>query len=152
MSNGTVNFVGQCGECTSGYYGAYATAGMQPGQSANVNGEPPQNCVIANDGGTVFSIELEKIAGIYSYQVRVEAQGPSGIGSGSMYLAFQDMTNDVYYLSVYSSTKEYHEVSYNSSNPAIKAIYWSDYSFTVNTGDAAKPKAKYQVISPAEAA
>ena len=151
MSNGaTVDFKGQCGECTKGYFSAASIGGMQPGQSATVNGNPPQNCVVANDGGTVFGIELARIAGIYSYQVRVDAQGPRGFGSGSMYLAFQDQTGDVYYLSVYSSAREGHEVSFNSSAPAISRIFWSDYSFTVTDGvDPSRPKPQYQVVSPA---
>jgi hypothetical protein len=150
-SNGTANFQGDCGECTEGYHSAASQGGMQPGQSATVNGNSPQNCVIANDGGTVFAIELEKIAGIYDYQVRVDAQGPSGAFSGSMYLAFQDLTGDVYYLSIYSSTREWHEVSYNSSSGALAKIFWSDDAFTVDGGDASRPKPQYQVVTPAEA-
>lgn len=150
MSNsGTANFNGDCGECTNGYYSATCAGGMQPGQSATVNGNSPQNCVVANDGGTVFAIELAQIAGLYGYQVRVDAQGPSGPFSGAMYLAFQDQTGDVYYLSVYSSTHEGHEVSYNSAAPAIVKIFWSDYSFTVEDGVAAnRGKPDYQVVSP----
>lgn len=149
---GTADFKGDCGECTSGYFSATSIGGMQPGQSATVNGNPPQNCVVANDGGTVFGIELARIAGIYSYQVRVDAQGPSGPFSGSMYLAFQDATGDVYYLSVYSSTREGHEVSFNSSNPNIVKIFWSDYSFTVQGGDSNRPKPQYKVVSPVDRA
>jgi hypothetical protein len=121
---------------------------MTPGQSATVNGQPTQNCVIANDGGTVFKIEVLNNAGIYKYQVRVDAQGPSGLFSGSMYLAFRDMTDDVYYLSINSSDRESHTVSYNSGSPAIKTVYWSDYSFTAATADSKKPKAKFMVTSP----
>jgi hypothetical protein len=149
MADGTANFQGQCGECKSGYFSATSTGGMQPGQTATVNGNSPQNCVVANDGAKVFTIQLINNAGFYSYQVRVEAQGPSGIGSGSMYLAFRDKTNDVYYLSIYASRKEWHTVSYNSSSPDIVEIYWSNYSFSVKTA-AAEAKATYQVISPAE--
>ncbi len=154
MSDGTANFDGQCGECKSGYYTATSTAGMQPGQSASVNGAPTQNCVVANDGGKVFAIQLITNAGFYSYQVRVEAQGPSGIGSGSMYLAFKDQTGDIYYLSIYSSRKEWHTVSYNSSKPNIVAIYWSNYSFTASAAVAAAAdgeKPAYQVASPRRA-
>jgi hypothetical protein len=148
MTTGTANFTGDCGECTNGYYSATSTGGMQPNQSATVNGNSPQNCVVANDGGTVFAIELQSIAGLYNYQVRVDAQGPKGAFSGSMYLAFEDQTGDVYYLSIFSSTREWHEVSYNSSQPAIVKIYWSDYSFTVASGDASKAKPAYKVLSP----
>jgi hypothetical protein len=151
MSDGTANFQGDCGECTSGHYTATATGGMQPGQSATVNGNSPQNCVVANDDAKVFQIQLINNAGFYDYQVRVEAQGPKGAFSGSMYLAFKDQTNDVYYLSIYSSKKEWHTVSYNSSSPNIVAIYWSDKSFSASSAAAAKAeKPAYQVVSPAE--
>lgn len=148
MTSGVANFTGPCGECKSGYYTATSTGGMQPNQSATVNGNSPQNCVIANDGGTVFDIELQSVAGVYNYQLRVQAQGPKGVFSGSMYLAFEDRTGDVYYLSVFSSTKEWHQVSYNSARPEIVAIYWSNHSFTVDKGAAAKDKPQYKVMSP----
>lgn len=152
-TDGSVDFDGQCGECTSGYYSAHCSSGgMQANQSATVNGGPTNNCVVANDSAAVFEIEMVPIAGIYDWQVRVYAQGPRGIGSGSMYLAFRDQTGDTYYLSIYSSTLEWHEVSYNSSSPAITDIFWSDYSFTANVaGDASRPKPQYQVLSPAPA-
>jgi hypothetical protein len=149
MADGTANFQGQCGECSNGYYSATCAGGMQPNQSATVNGNSPQNCVVANDEAAVFAIQLQQQAGFYSYQIRVDAQGPSGPFSGSMYLAFEDQTGDVYYLSIYSSTREWHEVSYNSSSPAITTIYWSDDSFTVNSSDASRPKPQFQVVSPA---
>src|SRR5690348_15703216 len=99
--NGVANFAGACGEKTGGSpYSATCPGGMQVEQSATVNGSSPANCVIANDGAKVFAIELRRDAGIYNYQVRVEAQGPSGVFSGSMYLAFKDMTGDVYYLMI----------------------------------------------------
>lgn len=152
MATGTANFTGQCGECSDrgSYFKATAAGGMQVGQSATVNGNSPQNCVVANDGGAVFGIELLANAGFYSYQVRVDAQGPSGPFSGSMYLAFEDETHDVYYLSIYSSRRESHTVSFNSSSPNIIAIYWSDYDFTVKTGEANREKANFKVLSPAE--
>jgi hypothetical protein len=153
MADGTTDFKGDCGQCNNRgqHYTATATGGMQPGQTATVNGNSPQNCVVANDGGTVYTIQLIDNAGFYDYQVRVEAKGPSGIGSGSMYLAFKDETGDVYYLSIYSSRKEWHTVSYNSSKPNIVAIYWSNYSFTASAAAAAAAgeKPAYQVASPA---
>jgi hypothetical protein len=149
MTSGTADFDGQCGECKDGYYTVVSTGGMQPNQSATVNGNSPQNCVVANDGATVFAIELQAIAGIYSYQVRIDAQGPKGAFSGSMYLAFEDATGDIYYLSVFLSKREWHEVSYNSSSPNIMKIFWSNKSFTAHSGDAAQEKPSYQVLSPA---
>lgn len=149
MSNS--NFQGDCGEAKSGYYSASCPGGMPVGNFATVNGNSPQQCVIANDGGTVFAIQLIETAGIYDYQVRVEAQGPRGIFSGSMYLAFQDMTGDVYYLAITASKREWHEVSYNSSNPAIQRIFWSDVSFDVTSSKTDGDKPAYQVVSPAHA-
>lgn len=151
MTDGTANFQGDCGECKDRgkYFTATSTGGMQPGQSATVNGNSPQNCVIANDDAKVFGIQLLSNAGFYKWQVRVDAQGPSGPFSGSMYLAFRDKTNDVYYLSIFASRRESHTVSYNSGSPDIVAVYWSNYSFTVSDA-AAGAKPAYQVVSPAE--
>jgi hypothetical protein len=124
---------------------------MQPGQSATVNGAPPSNCVIANDDAKVFQIQVINNPGIYKYQVRVDAQGPDGPFSGSMYLAFRDKTNDVYYLRIYARRRSWHTVSYNSDNPDIVGIYWSNYAFTVRGLAGAEAKPEFQVISPAEA-
>jgi len=146
MSDGTANFTGDCGECSKdgSYYKASSVGGMLVGQSATVNGNSPENCVVANDSAKVFKIELLSNAGFYKYQVRVDAQGPEGAFSGSMYLAFEDATHDVYYLSVYASRRESHTVSFNSSDPRIIAIYWSDHSFTVKTSDANRAKPDFQ--------
>jgi len=148
----TANFDGDCGECTKGYYTAHSVAGMQPGQDATVNNAPTQNCVIANDGGTVYGISVISNAGFYSWQIRIDAKGPSGIGSGSMYLAFKDQTGDVYYIYIYSSRREWHTLSYNSAKPAITDIYWSNYSFSVKDVDASRPKPEYKVESHVEPA
>ncbi len=146
---GVADFKGDCGESRSGYYSAVCAGGMQVDQSATVNGSSPQNCVIANDGARVFVIELQRIAGIYDYQIRVNAQGPRGAGSGYMYLAYQDMTDDIYHLRIWSSTRQWHYVSFNSSSPAIKKIFWSNKAFGLEEGDPNRPKPDYQVISPA---
>jgi hypothetical protein len=147
-AGGTANFQGQCGECGSGYYTATCTGGMLVGQTATVNGNSPQNCVVANDGAAVFEIDLINNAGPYDYQIRIDAQGPSGPFSGSMHLAFKDATGDVYYIYIYSSRREWHTISYNSDNPALTNIYWSDVSFTVSGGDESRAKPQYQVVSP----
>lgn len=85
----TVNFEGNRGECKEGYFTVTSRASMAPNETASVNGGSPEQSIIANDDAKVFAIALQKIAGIYDYQVRVEAQGPSGAFSGSMYLAFE---------------------------------------------------------------
>lgn len=145
----TVNFEGNRGECKEGYFTVTSRASMAPNETASVNGGSPEQSIIANDDAKVFAIALQKIAGIYDYQVRVEAQGPSGAFSGSMYQAFEDESGDIYYLSIYSSKRQWHTVSYNSDKPNIVAIYWSDYSFTVKKDSARE--ADFQAVSPAHA-
>lgn len=149
MSDSNTDFTGQCGECTKGYHVAVAPGAMQPNQSATINGKTPQNCVVGNNGAVVYGIDFQKIAGIYGFQVRVDAQGPSGAFSGYFHLAFQDLSGDVYYLNIYSSTREWHTVSFNSDSAAITKIFWSDYSFTVTGNELSSEKADYQILSPA---
>jgi hypothetical protein len=52
------------------------------------------------------------------------------------------------------SKREWHEVSFNSSNPAIQRIFWSDVSFSVEDAntDSSQEKPAYQVVSPAHSA
>lgn len=147
----TVNFVGDRGEKTSGYNTVTCDTGMQIGQSALVNSGPPEDSIVANDGAAVYEITLQEIAGIYDYQIRVKAKGPKGAFSGSMYLAFEDMTGDIYYLSIYSSSLEWHEVSFNSHSPEIVKIFWSDESFSVSHSKEKQEKPKYTVVSPVPA-
>ena len=155
MTN-VANFAGACGECGQSrqlFQGLMPRRDAESNQSATVNGSSPQNCVVANDGGAVFEIMLQPIAGIYKFQIRVFAQGPSGAFSGSMYLAFQDLTGDVYYLSVNSSSQEWHEVSYNSDFPPSKQFFGATTgSLPAKALDADRPKLRYKVQSLVEAA
>ena len=92
-----------------------------------INGKTDlSGCIQANDGGCVYGISLRRSEGIYRYTVTVDAQGPSGFFSGSMYLKFTDQTGDVYRLSVFRSDRDTHTVSYNSDKPAIVNIQWSN--------------------------
>ncbi len=144
----SVDFSGDCGEASGDTpNSARSTSGMQPFQTATVNGSPVSNCIVGNDGATIYGITLVKTAGIYDYQISVDGQGPSGIFGGSFYLAFTDQSGDTYYLSLYSSTREQHTVDYNSSQPNIVTIWWSDNSFTAPGTNATK--AKFRVTSPA---
>jgi hypothetical protein len=54
--------------------------------------------------------------------------------SGGMYLLFTDQTNDTYSLSLYSSKRKMHTVSYNSDKPAIWKIQWSNTPFSASAG------------------
>lgn len=141
----SVNFNGACGEA-SGNPNVATSTGMQPFQSATVNGGPVSNCVIGNDGATIYNIWLTKTTGIYTYQLCVDGQGPSGIGSGYIHLAFTDASGDTYYLKLYSSTREQHTVDYNSSAPNIVKIWWCDNDFDVPGSNTVKPD--YRVTSP----
>lgn len=129
---GFANFTGDCGQGGKDAPRlAKADHPLQVNQQVLVNDNSDlSNCVVADDGGCVYGITLTGSPGIYDFVINVDAQGPSGFGSGSMYLAFQDETEDVYYLSIYSSHRSVHTVRYNSKNPAIKAFKWSNYSFT----------------------
>lgn len=129
------DFVGSCGEGSASGVPMVVSSpkGLQPNEQVSVNGNTDLSaCLVGNDGACVYSITLNAKPGVlYDYDIVVDARGPSGFGSGSIYLAFTDQTGDTYKLSVYSSSRSKHTVSYNSQKPAITKIYWSDYSFSV---------------------
>src|SRR4029079_14382782 len=82
---GTVQgaFTGKCGENSS----AVSTAGLQPSEVVMLNGKTDlSGCMIANDKAAVFGIQLDKVSGVYAYKLSVDARGPKGVFSGSMYL------------------------------------------------------------------
>ncbi|HET9623568.1 MAG TPA: hypothetical protein VFP84_19485 [Kofleriaceae bacterium] len=72
-----------------------------------------------------------------------------GAGSGYFHLAFTDQYGDTYYLKLFSSTREQHTVDYNSAQPNIVKIWWSDKEFTVPSAN--PRKASFKVTSPAGA-
>ncbi len=122
---GVRDFIATGGENSS----ATCAAGLAPYERVRINGTTDlSNCMKANDGGCVYGISLNTSSGMYGYTVTVDAQGPSGWLSGSMYLAFTDQTGDVYRLSIYRSDRTTHTVSYNSAKPAIVKIAWSNTS------------------------
>lgn len=100
---------------------------LQPGDSVEINGSTDlSTCLVGNSGARVYSISLINQAGFFNYVLNVVAQGPSGLGSGWLYLYFTDQTGDRYSLGIYSSTKQQHTVAYNSSEPGIVKIEWGD--------------------------
>lgn len=118
-------FTGVCGNNSS----ATSAYGLQNNSTVQLNGNTDlSGCITANDGACVYGITLTGSPGIYDYVVNVDAQGPSGFGSGSMYLYFTDETGDRYSLSIYSSTRSTHTVRYNSKKPSIFKIEWSNKS------------------------
>ena len=125
VTPGTVQgaFTGNCGENSS----AVSTAGLQPNDVVVLNGKTDlSSCMVANDKAAVFGIRLDKVSGIYEYKLSVDARGPKGAFSGSMYLYFTDQSGDRYLLTVFDSTRKTHTLRYNSSAPAIMKIEWSN--------------------------
>jgi UDP-2,3-diacylglucosamine pyrophosphatase LpxH len=119
------NFSGRCGQ------NSFATSGLglQVGSALVLNGSTVLNdCIQANDGGCVYGITLSGgiFEGIYRYRLSIDGQGPSGLFSGSMYLAFTDRTGDVYRKSFFSSDRHVLTLDYNSRNPTIVRIQWSN--------------------------
>jgi UDP-2,3-diacylglucosamine pyrophosphatase LpxH len=115
------SFTGRCGQNSS----AVSVAGLQPTESVVLNGKSDlSSCMVANDNGAVFGIRLDKVSGTYEYQISVDAQGPKGPSSGSMYLYFTDQSGDRYLLTVFLHARKTHTLGYNSQAPAIMKIEW----------------------------
>lgn len=117
------SFTGRCGQNSS----AVSMVGLQPTESVMLNGRSDlSSCMVANNNGAVFAIRLDKISGIYEYQLTVDAQGPKGPFSGSMYLYFTDKSGDRYLLTIYDSSRKKHTLQYNSESPEIMMIEWNN--------------------------
>lgn len=108
---------------------AICKGGMTVNSEVAINGQSSLYDIIKfNDHGCVYGITLTGSPGIYDYVINVDAQGPSGFGTGSGYLAFTDQSGDTYKLSIYSSTRSVHTVRYNSKSPEIVKIVWDNHS------------------------
>lgn len=119
------NFSGTCGQNSS----AISVSGLQPGNALLLNNSTQlSGCIQANDGGCVYGITLELglFEGVYGYRLSIDGQGPSGIASGSMYLAFTDKTGDTYKKSFFASHRQTLTLDYNSQDPAITRIQWGN--------------------------
>jgi len=128
------DFMGTCGEGRVRGVPMVVTSaeGLQINGQVNISGSKDlSTCLVGNNGACVYRISLTKVEGtrIYDYVLNVDAKGPEGFGSGSLYLAFTDDSGDTYRLSIYSSTRSMHTLAYNSERPVIKKIAWSDYDF-----------------------
>ena len=93
-----------------------------------INGSADLSKIVkGKSGARVFGVTLTNSSNpIYKYQVLVDAQGPKGLGSGSLNLVFEDETRDGYRLAITSSTRKRHTVNYNSKKPGIVRFDWSD--------------------------
>ncbi|MFC6878717.1 eCIS core domain-containing protein [Actinomadura yumaensis] len=77
----------------------------------------------------VYTIMMITIPDLrYDYQVRVDAKGPRGLNSGSLYLTFVDESGTQHKLRVWDSKRAWHTVSFRGPQPGIKEIRWSDKS------------------------
>ena len=131
---GTADFTGACGEgrAAGQPMSVVSEKGLQPNDQVSVNGNTDlSSCLIGNDNACVYGINLKTQKGTrtYDYVINVDAKGPEGFGSGSLYLAFTDETGDTYKLSIYSSNRSTHTVRFNSDKPSIRKISWSNYYF-----------------------
>jgi hypothetical protein len=100
---------------------------LNPGDQVEINGSTDlSTCIVGNSNARVYQITLQKQAGFFDYVLDVIAQGPSGLGSGWLYLYFTDQTGDRYSLGIYSSTQQQHTVAFNSDQPGIVKIEWGD--------------------------
>ncbi|MGB8247645.1 MAG: hypothetical protein HGB27_02905 [Chlorobiaceae bacterium] len=115
------------GACGVNSFAVSATGGLNPGENVVLNGKTDlSDCMVANDDAKVFGIRLDKTSGVYEYCLRVDAQGPKGMLSGSMYLYFTDQSGDRYLLTVFDHARKMHTLQYNSCAPAIMKIEWSN--------------------------
>ena len=101
--------------------------GLQPGQGMTIDVNDDLSPYIQfNDSGKVYHISLQASPGFYDYVVQVDAEGPHGVFSGGGHLAFTDASGDTYRLYIYSSRRETHTVRYDSDEPGIVKVAWSD--------------------------
>lgn len=117
------NFVAECGE------NSFATCenGLQENETVTINGNLDlSTCMKGNDGAKAYGITLTGSPGMYDYVVNVDCEGPHGMFSGGWHLKFEDKSGDIYSLYIYSSHRSTHTVRYNSTDPAIVKIYWSN--------------------------
>ena len=110
---------------------AVNSPGMPVGNTVTINGkEDLSEFIKFNDGGCIYSIRLldNPSVSMYSYELEVDGCGPEGAGSGKGYLYFTDATGDTYKLTLYRSGRHKHVVDYNSRDPKITTITWSNKS------------------------
>ena len=114
------------------YYWTAADA-LYVGQTLTINGNSDLSDVIRfNDDGCVYSIRLIKnlSLGDYNYEIEVKAHGPNGLSAVPGYLRFTDKTGDTYWLKIPNSDKKMIlVVDYNSEDPRIIKVEWSDHRF-----------------------
>jgi hypothetical protein len=112
----------------SGTANGRATAVSTPlevGDTVTIDGSSDlSSCVVGGSNACVFSISLEE-GDVYEWAIGIDAQGPEGIGSGSLNLTFVDGTQDAYKIEILSSSRKHHSLEYDSTMPGITQFSWS---------------------------
>jgi hypothetical protein len=108
---------------------ANSDTGMQVDDFLSINGSTDlTHCFVGTGDAKIYEIRLLRTSHLlYTYEIQVLGQGPSG--TGDLYLRFWDQEPDYYILCVTRSRKEEHTVRYNSNRPAIVKIEWSPRAF-----------------------
>jgi len=119
----TATFVGTYG--TGGF--AVCDAGAPLGSNVAINGSTDLSDYIQFSGnGFVQSMSFIKAQnGIYNMEVVVQAQGPSGLGSGYGYLYFFDNGGVLASLKIFDSSLEQHTVQWQSPGSRLIAVAWA---------------------------
>lgn len=108
---------------------AVSSSGLSIDMTVAINGSSDLSGIIQfNDEGCVYSISLEETwSFIYDYEIKVDGRGPEGISGGRGFLYFTDATGDVYELKLYRSGRHVHVLDFNSRDPTITTITWSNH-------------------------
>lgn len=116
--------------CAEGFGTANGTATatatpLQVGDTVIIDGSSDlSSCVVGDSNACVFGISLE-VGDAYQWAIGIDAQGPEGIGSGSLNLTFVDGTQDAYKIEILSSSRKHHSLEYDSTMPGITKFSWS---------------------------
>lgn len=98
------------------------------GEWVSINGSTDlSKVIIGNSGAFVYSIRLDRsiLPGVF-YTLSIDGQGPSGLGSGSMYLYIEDEGGFTEYKQFWSSQHHTLTIDYNGTKAGIRRISWSD--------------------------
>jgi hypothetical protein len=112
---------------------ATSSEGLHITQQVSINGSTDlSSCMKANDGGCVYGIALVDSPVVVpwtNWRLTIDGQGPSGWASGSMYLRLWDRTGTPHEQYFFSSDRHVLDIDYNSDDPTIVRIEWSDTAF-----------------------
>ncbi|MDQ3896509.1 MAG: hypothetical protein M3326_04510, partial [Actinomycetota bacterium] len=97
-------------------------------ESVSINGSTDlSNVIVGNSGARVYSMKLERsiIPGVF-YTLSITGKGPSGVGSGSMYVYIEDEGGFTDSKMFWSSQLHTLTIDFNGTKAGIKRISWSD--------------------------